>query len=97
MVRGIPAANVIALKMPLAETISWREFIATIWQPLEDELVRKGWIDALAMDLYDDVGRREYSVSGHRISALITCRGVPLRIGNDPALFREVKPLTDHE
>ena len=96
VVRGVPAANVIALKMPLAETISWREFIATIWQPLEDELVRKGWIDALAMDLYDDVGRREYSVSGHRISALITCRGVPLRIENDPALFREVKPLTDH-
>ncbi|MFZ1057160.1 MAG: TIGR03790 family protein, partial [Opitutaceae bacterium] len=53
LVRGVPAANVIALKMPLAETISWREFIATVWQPLEDELVRKGWIDALAMDLYD--------------------------------------------
>ncbi len=96
-VRGVPAANVIALSMPLAETISWKEFVATVWQPLEDELVRRGWIDAIAMDLVDEVGRRKYAISGHRIAALVVCRGVPLRIANDPALYREVKPLTDHE
>jgi len=95
-VRGVPAANVIALPMPLTETITWREFVATVWRPLEEELVRKGWIDALAMDLFDDVGRRKYSVSGHRIEALVTCRGVPLRIGNDPALYKEFRPMTDH-
>jgi uncharacterized protein (TIGR03790 family) len=95
-VRGVPAANIIALRMPVAETISWKEFVATLWQPLEDELVRRGWIDAMAMDLFDDVGRRKYAVSGQRIAALVVCRGVPLRIANDLSLFREEKPLTDH-
>jgi uncharacterized protein (TIGR03790 family) len=95
-VRKVPMANVIELKMPMAETISWPEFVAKVWQPLEDELVRRGWIDAIAMDLFDQVGRRKYAVSGHRIAALVLCRGVPLRIMNDPALFRELSPLTDH-
>jgi uncharacterized protein (TIGR03790 family) len=95
-VRGVPRANVIALKMPTTETITWSEFVASIWQPLEAELVKRGWIDAIPMDLVDEVGRREYAVSGHKIAALVVCRGVPLRIMNDPALYREVKPLTDH-
>ena len=95
-VRGVPAANIIALKMPLAETISWREFVGTVWQPLESELVKRGWIDAIAMDLFDAVGRRKYAVSGHRITALVLCRGVPLRIADDPSLYAEVPPLTDH-
>src|ERR1017187_1997367 len=43
--RGVPVANIIALPMPVAETITWREFVATIWQPLEDELIRTKWID----------------------------------------------------
>jgi uncharacterized protein (TIGR03790 family) len=95
-VRGVPAANIIALRMPVAETITWKEFVATIWQPLEDELVRRGWIDAIPMDLFDDVGRREYAVSGQRIAALVLCRGVPLRIDHDPSLYKEVASLTDH-
>ncbi len=95
-VRGVPLANVIALPMPLAETITWKEFVGAVWRPLEEQLVAKGWIDALAMDLVDEVGRRKYSVSGHRIGALVTCRGVPLRIENDPALYKEFKPMTDH-
>lgn len=96
-VRGVPASNIIALPMPVTETISWREFVATVWQPLEDELVRRGWIDAIAMDLFDEVGRRKYAVSGHRIAALVVCRGVPLRIANDPSLYRDVGPLTSHQ
>jgi uncharacterized protein (TIGR03790 family) len=95
-VRGVPPANLIALKMPAAETITWKVFIATVWQPLEDELIKRGWIDAIGMDLVDDVGRRKYAVSGHRIAALVVCWGVPLRIENDPSLYAELKPLTDH-
>ena len=94
-VRGVPDANIIELKMPLSETISWKEFVGSVWQPLQDELVRRGWIDALAMDLFDGVGRRKYSIAGHKISALITCRGVPLRIENDPSLYSDFKPYTD--
>jgi len=95
-VRGVPASNIIALAMPVAETISWRDFVATVWGPLEDELVKRGWVDAIAMDLFDEVGRRKYAVSGHRIAALVVCRGVPLRIANDPSLYRDVGPLTSH-
>jgi uncharacterized protein (TIGR03790 family) len=95
-VRGVPRANVIALKMPTAETITWGEFVTSIWQPLESELVRRGWIDAIPMDLVDEVGRREYAISGHKIAALVVCRGVPLRIMHDPSRYRELRPLTDH-
>jgi uncharacterized protein (TIGR03790 family) len=95
-VRGVPLANVISLRMSLAETITWGEFVATVWQPLQDELVKRGWIDAIELDRVDEVGRRKYAISGHRIAALVVCRGVPLRIADDPALFREEKPLTDH-
>jgi uncharacterized protein (TIGR03790 family) len=95
-VRGVPAANIIALRMPIAETITWKEFVSSVWQPLEDELVRKGWIDAIAMNLFDEVGRRKYAVSGQRIAALVLCRGVPLRIEHDAALFRDADPLAEH-
>jgi uncharacterized protein (TIGR03790 family) len=95
-VREVPVANIVSIRMPVAETISWREFVATVWQPLEDELVKRGWIDAIAMDLTDDVGRRKYAISGHKIAALVLCRGVPLRIANDPSLFKDVGALTEH-
>ena len=95
-VRGVPPANLIALPMPLEETITWREFVATVWQPLQDELVRRGWIDAIPMNLLDEVGRRKYYIAGHRIAALVLCRGVPLRIAHDPSLFVEWKPFTDN-
>ncbi len=94
--RGVPEANVIVLEMPDTETVGWKAFIAKIWNPLEAELVRRGWIDAVAMDLYDPIGRRVYVTAGHHIAALITCRGVPLRVENDPALYREVGVLTRH-
>ena len=95
-VRSVPTANVIALRMSKDETVTWREFIATVWQPLEDELARRGWIDAVAMNLFDEVGRRKYAIFGHKIAALVVCRGVPLRVAHEPALFSEVMPLTSH-
>jgi uncharacterized protein (TIGR03790 family) len=93
-VRGVPAANLVALKMPLTETISWREFLATIWEPLLAQLVRDGWIDAIPMGTTDAIGRRKYSVHGTRVAALVTCRGVPLKIAHDPELVAESLPFT---
>jgi uncharacterized protein (TIGR03790 family) len=95
-VRGVPLANLIALPMPTSETITWKQFVPSIWEPLEAELVKRGWIDAIRMDLVDAIGRHKYAVSGHRIAALVTCWGVPLRIENDPSLYTEFKPYTDH-
>lgn len=86
-VRGVPLSNIIALPLPSTETITWPEFVAKLWQPLLDELVRSGWVDAVPMTPRDAVGRRTYGAHSHRISALIVCRGVPLRIDHDSALL----------
>jgi uncharacterized protein (TIGR03790 family) len=95
--RAIPEANLVALPMPTGETVTWRQFVSEVWGPLAAELVLRGWIDAIPMDLVDEVGRRKYAVSGHRIEAMALCWGVPLRIANDPTLLRDVPPLTQHE
>ena len=90
--RGVPRANILAFSMPLRETISWPEFVAAIWQPLQDELIGRRWIDAVAAKSTDGIGRRKYVISGHRIAALVVCRGVPLRIDDDPALYDRLVP-----
>jgi uncharacterized protein (TIGR03790 family) len=88
-VRGVPLKNIIALPLRSAETITWPEFVASLWQPLLDELVRTGWIDAVPMISRDAVGRRVYGAHSHRISALVVCRGVPLRIDHDSNLLSD--------
>lgn len=92
--RNVPAANLIALKLPLTEVISWREFIVTIWQPLLTQLVREKWIDAIPMTASDALGRQKHAVYGHRIAALVVCRGVPLKIAHAAEFLTEVPPLT---
>lgn len=92
-VRGVPKENIIALKLPLAEAISWSEFVATLWEPLTAELMRAKWLDAIPMTATDPVGRRKLAVHSHRMTALITCRGVPLKINHDPALYAD-SPFT---
>ncbi len=91
--RGVPVENIISLEMPTRETITWLEFVTTVWQPLQDELVNRGWIDSVAMSLRDEYGRRKMAFSGHRMSYLVVCRGVPLRIKNEPDLVSEVKGM----
>lgn len=95
--RGVPVENIVSLPMPMAETITWREFVLSIWQPLQDELVRREWIDGSTTKLFDEVGRRKMAFSGHNISYLVICRGVPLRINHDSILLSEVKGLDRNE
>ena len=92
--RGIPPENIFSFKLPLVETIAWSEFVTALWRPLQAELIRRHWIDAIPMALTDAVGRQKSAMHGHRISYLVTCRGVPLRIAHDPALYAEVPPMT---
>lgn len=94
--RRVPVANIVALPMSANEAIAWREFVSSIWEPLMAQLVREGWIDAIAMDIHDGVGRRKYAVNHHRIAALVVCRGVPLKIVHDPLLYTEALPYTTH-
>lgn len=89
--RGVPADNIVALPLPEAESITWRQFVDEVWQPLQDELYRRGWIEGTVSDMLDRLGRRRFAPTGHRISYFVTCRGVPLRIYNDPTLL-EAQP-----
>ncbi len=93
-VRNVPAANLFMLSMPLTEAITWREFIVAIWQPLLARLVKENWIDAIPMKSSDALGRQKYAVHGHRIAALVVCRGVPLKIAHAAELYTELPPLT---
>lgn len=93
-VRGVPSTNIISLSMPVAETITWAEFIPKIWNPLLNALVVAHWVDAMPMEAHDAIGRRRYAAHGHQIAALVICRGVPLRIANDPAYAAAVSPLS---
>lgn len=93
--RGIPVRNIIALPASLAEEITWPDFVRSLFQPLQDELVRRNLIDAIPTDLKDGAGRRKYAISGHHLAYLVVCRGVPLKIQHDPTLFRPMPPYTD--
>ncbi len=92
--RGVPKANIIALGMPTIEAVNWRGFLDTVFNPLQAELVKRGWIDAIGMDLADPFGRKKYVMSGHKISYLVVCRGVPLKVVNDPLLPEENVPAS---
>lgn len=84
--RGIPRANLVALPMPAEETIRWTDFVDQIWQPLQDELLRRGWIEGFSAEQLDPLGRRRVAITGHRLAYLVVCRGTPLRIQHDPTI-----------
>jgi len=85
--RGIPKANIIALEMPTKETVTVREFVDTIYNPLLNTLIEKNWMNAVKANGRDCVGRERVSMATHHISYLVTTRGVPVRIANDPMLL----------
>ncbi len=78
--REISRNNIIALDLPAGEEMDWIQFRDRLYQPLQKWLIEEGWLEAIEMDLVDDIGRRKVSTAGHRISYLVTCRGVPLKI-----------------
>lgn len=92
--RAVPEANLLAWKMPAGESVSWRDFVATIWNPLLERLVAERWIDAIPMATRDAAGRRKHAPNGHRIDALVVCRGVPLKLEHDASLYVEAPPYT---
>ena len=85
--RGIPSANIIALPMPTQETISVREYVDKLHNPLLNSLIEKEWVRVVKAREPDFTGRECISVGIHSISYLVTIRGVPLRIANDETLL----------
>ncbi|MBC8010900.1 MAG: TIGR03790 family protein, partial [Burkholderiales bacterium] len=93
--RGLPDTMIVALPMPLTEYISWDEFVVMIWNPLLKEIVKRDWMLASLGEDKDAIGRLRIVPSGHRLEALVICRGVPLRIAHDPARYDPAtNPLT---
>lgn len=78
--RAIPMGNICALPLSAGEEIDWNTYVINLQNPLQQWLLDEGWIEAIVMDAEDDAGRRKISLSGHNISYLVTCRGVPLKI-----------------
>jgi uncharacterized protein (TIGR03790 family) len=85
--RGIPQDNIVVLKMPTKETVTVSEFVESIYNPLLKALIQQGWVHAVKTTEPDVVGRERVSIATHRISYLVTTRGVPLRIANDATLL----------
>jgi uncharacterized protein (TIGR03790 family) len=85
--RGIPQDNIVVLKMPTKETVTVSEFVESIYNPLLKALIQQGWVHAVKATEPDVVGRERVSIATHRISYLVTTRGVPLRIANDATLL----------
>ena len=85
--RGIPLANVIALPMPVKETISVREYLDMLHNPLLEILIKKKWVKGVRARRPDFTGREGVIVGFHNMSYLVTTKGVPLRIANKPKLL----------
>ena len=95
--RGVPAENLVALPMPRKETLSWNEFAEKVFSPLRREFAVRGLIaGSVPADApTDDFGRAALVVSEKslrewgaapdekKISYVVLCRGVPLRVEND--------------
>lgn len=105
--RGIPEHNLIPLVLPEEETISWEKFSEEVHAPLIHELVRRELIDGKITGKRDAAGRLlpelpdnfnpENARAGKKIAYLVLCRGVPLRIQNDPKKLPPLPPKKEGE
>lgn len=82
--RNIPEANIVAIDTPREETISRQKYTEKIHNPLLRVLIEKEWVDGIWSDLVDEEGRSRSLSESHNITYLVLCRGIPLRIKNDP-------------
>ncbi len=85
--RGIPKKNIIALETSRDETVTIREYVDTIYNPLLKALMADDWVQGVRSSAADRYGRVPMSVAVHSIEYLVTIRGVPLRIKNAPELI----------
>lgn len=83
--RAIPEKNLVAFPMPAAEQISWDDFVARVRNPLLKQLAAKGLLEGTVVNTPDREGRIQILTTKNRIDFLVLCRGVPLKIANDPA------------
>lgn len=84
--RGIPEANIVQLETSTKETITIKEYVTTIANPLLNALLEGEWVQGVKGQGEDKYGRERLAASFHEIPFVVLIRGIPLRIANDPAL-----------
>ncbi|MGE9290847.1 MAG: TIGR03790 family protein [Puniceicoccales bacterium] len=87
--RSVPLENIIALPMPAAETVSGMDFVKTVWDPLTEALIEKGWLRGSIRSGRDDFTRLNAMIFGHKMGALLICKGVPLRVEHEDLFFTD--------
>jgi len=81
--RNIPEEHLIALPMTGSETISWDSYLETIYHPLIEVGLERGFLEGSLSERKDAVGRRAMLFLGNHLEALVLCKGVPMRIHED--------------
>ena len=87
--RGIPERNLIEIDAPKEETISLRQYVDRVHNPILEALLEGDWISGVKAPELDQYGRARLLVSVHKIRFLVTTKGVPLRFNNDSELIGE--------
>lgn len=82
--RNIPEKNLVVLPLPAAEQISWDDFIVKVRNPLLKRLTDTGLLRGDVDPKPDAEGRTRFHTLYNGIDFLVLCRGVPLKIANDP-------------
>ncbi|MGF1485141.1 MAG: TIGR03790 family protein [Opitutales bacterium] len=77
--RGIPEKNLLFVEASGSEEIIWSEFTDTLFNPLRQQLLEKGWIDGVLTGGKDANGILEGTFAGHKIDFLVTVYGVPVK------------------
>ena len=83
--REVPIENIIHLPLSAEESISWDEYLETLHNPMMAWLIGAGWFEGFTSDRKDALGRNIAIVNDHKLEALVICKGVPLKIDNDPS------------
>ena len=82
--RDVPIKNIVHLELPPDENISWEIYLEKLHNPLMSWLMEANWMDGFGSKRKDAIGRQINLIESHKIEALVICKGVPLRIQNDP-------------
>ena len=81
--RKIPRENLILLETGTGEGISRQAYISQIHNPVLETLLGRDLISALT-GAPDRFGRKTVTMISSRVSYLVLCYGVPVRVGNRP-------------
>lgn len=82
--RSIPLANIIYINCPDTETISWKNFVEKVFNPIQVDLVSRAWIRGKILPETDAHGRYKIQANQLNLAYLVTTRGVPVSIQNAP-------------